>query len=189
MATISLCIRESQRNADGTFTIKIAVGAKSRMTYIATQYRIGNIKQWKDGKVIKHSDANYINKQLKKLLWEYEAIYEAMPNPNVSAAEIRQYLLHQYRKSNLLKDYAEKYVARLEKEERIPYAKNMAGTVKYLLECLDDTVTLQVLSSASENLSSGRSRRGYVRISMILSDNAVSRQSTSPIRPTPAKAI
>ncbi len=52
MATISLCIRESQKNADGSFTIKVAIGAKSRTTCIATRYKIDNIKQWKDGKVV-----------------------------------------------------------------------------------------------------------------------------------------
>lgn len=35
MATICICVRESQPNADGTYTIKVAIGAKSRTTYIA----------------------------------------------------------------------------------------------------------------------------------------------------------
>ena len=74
------------------------MNAKSNTSYIATRYKIDNLKQWKDGKVVKHPDADYINKQLKKLLWEYEAIFDEMPNPNVSAAEIRQYILSQYYK-------------------------------------------------------------------------------------------
>lgn len=152
MATIALCVRETQKNTDGSYTIKIAIGSQSRTTYIATRYKIDNIKQWKDGKVVKHPDADYINKQLRKLLYEYEAIYESMPNPNVSAAEIRKYLLSQHNKSDLLKDYAEKYIERLKKENRTSYAKNMEYTLKYLLEKFGDNLTLQSITPSTLNI-------------------------------------
>ena len=114
--------------------------------YISTRYKIDNLKQWKDGRVVRHPDADYINKQLKKLLWEYESIYDEMPNTDATAAEIRQYLLSNYRKSDFLKDHAEQYIVRLEKEGRKSYAKNMGYTLKYVLECLNDNVTLQGIS-------------------------------------------
>ncbi|MDE7410808.1 MAG: site-specific integrase [Paramuribaculum sp.] len=152
MATIALCVRETQKNTDGSYTIKVAIGSQSRTTYIATRYKIDNIKQWKDGKVVKHPDADYINRQLRKLLHEYETIYEAMPNPNVSAADIRQYLLSQHNKSDLLKDYAEKYIERLKKENRTSYAKNMEYTLKYLLEKFGENLTLQSITPSTLNI-------------------------------------
>ncbi len=152
MATLSLCVRESQKNADGTFTIKVAVGSQSRTTFIATRYKISNIKQWKDGRVVKHPDAEYMNRQLKKLLWEYENIYDSMPNPDVSATEIRRYILSQHCKSDSLKSFAEAYIERLKRENRDSYAKNMGYTLKYLLECFGESVSLQSFSVSSLNL-------------------------------------
>lgn len=133
MATITLGIRKSKPNADGSFGIKIIIGSMGSTAYISTRYKIDNLKQWKDGRVIRHPDADYINKQLKKLLWEYEAIYDEMPNTDATAAEIRQYLLSNYRKSDFLKDHAEQYIVRLEKEGRKSYAQNMGYTLRYVL--------------------------------------------------------
>lgn len=161
MATIFPCVRETQKNADGSYTIKISIGSQSRTSYIATRYKIDNLKQWKDGKVVRHPDADYINKQIKKLLWEYETIYDEMPNQNVSASEIRQYILSQYRKSDSLKSFAEIYIERLEKEKRTSYAQNMGYTLKYLLESLGEDVTLQSIGAPQlEKFEDFMRRRG-----------------------------
>ena len=160
MATISLGIRKTMPNADGSFGIKIVIGSKGVTAYISTRYKIDNLKQWKDGVVVRHPDSDYINRKLKKLLWEYEAIYDTMPNPNVSAAEIRQYLLSQYRKSDSLKDYAEAYIARLEKESRKSYAQNMGYTLKYLLECFGESMSLQQFTPSALTLFEKHLRKG-----------------------------
>lgn len=161
MATIFPCVRETQKNADGSYTIKISIGSQSRTSYIATRYKIDNLKQWKDGKVVRHPDADYINKQIKKLLWEYETIYDEMPNQNVSAAEIRQYILSQYRKSDSLKSFAEIYIERLKKEKRASYAQNMGYTLKYLLESLGEDATLQSIGAPQlEKFEDFMRRRG-----------------------------
>lgn len=160
MATLSIGFIKSKPNADGSFPLKIVINALSKSAYISTRYRIDSLKQWKDGKVIKHPDADYINKQLKKLLWGYEAIYDAMPNPNVSAAEIRQYLISQYRKSDSLKDFAEAYIERLEKEGRKSYAQNMGYTLKYLIECFDDSMTLQQFTPTTLTMFEKHLREG-----------------------------
>lgn len=161
MATIFPCVRETQKNADGSYTIKISIGSQSRTSYIATRYKIDNLKQWKDGKVVRHPDADYINKQIKKLLWEYETIYDEMPNQDVSASEIRQYILSQYRKSDSLKSFAEIYIERLKKEKRTSYAQNMGYTLKYLLESLGEDVTLQSIGAPQlEKFETFMRRRG-----------------------------
>ena len=160
MATICICVRESQQNADGSYTIKVAVGAKSRTTYIATQFKIENLKQWKNGRVVKHPDSDYINSQLKSLLREYEAIYSTMPNPNVSASEIREYLVKQHCKSDSLKDYVEGYIQRLKQENRKSYAQNMSYTLKYLIECFDEGMTLQQFSPTALGMFEKHLRKG-----------------------------
>ncbi len=160
MATLSIGFIKSKPNTDGSFPLKIVINALSKSAYISTRYRIDSLKQWKDGKVVKHPDADYINKQLKKLLWEYEAIYDAMPNPNVSAAEIRQYILSQYRKSDSLKGYAESYIERLKKEDRASYAQNMGYTQKYLIECFGESMTLQQFTPTALTLFEKHLRKG-----------------------------
>lgn len=149
MATISVGFIKSKPNTDGTFSLKIVINAQSNTAYIATRYKIDNLKQWKDGRVVKHPDADHINKQLKKLLWEYEEILDSMPNPNVPAAEVRKYLLAQHNKSDSLKVYAGQYIARLEKEGRASYAQNMGYTLKYLLECFGENFALQNFCASS----------------------------------------
>lgn len=149
MATLSIGFIKSKPNSDGSYTLKIVINTTSKTAYISTRYKIDNLKQWKDGRVVRHPDADYINKQLKKLLWEFEVIYDAMPNPNVSASEVRQYLISQYRKSDSLKGFAEAYITRLKKESRASYAQNMGYTLKYLLECFGESMTLQQFSATA----------------------------------------
>lgn len=152
MATLTVTIIKPKPNADGSYGLKIAIRTSGATAYISTRYKIDNIKQWRDGVVVRHPDADYINKQLKKLLWEYEAIYDAMPNPNVSAAEIRQYLLSQFCKSGSLKDYTEAYIERLKKEKRASYAQNMGYTLKYLMECFGESMSLQQFTPTTLSL-------------------------------------
>lgn len=160
MATLSIGFIKSKPNSDGSYTLKIVINTTSKTAYISTRYKIDNLKQWKDGRVVRHPDADYINNQLKKLLWEYEAIYDSMPNPNVSAVEIRQYLLSQYRKSDSLKDFVEAYIARLEKEGRKSYAQNMGYTLKHLIECFSEGMTLQQFTPTTLVLFEKHLRKG-----------------------------
>lgn len=143
MATLSLVVLKNRPNSDGSFAIKVAIGAMTKTAYITTRYKIDNIKQWKNGKVVKHPDADIMNKKLRGLLMKYEDIVDAMPNPNVSAVDIKKYIESQSNKSSSLKEYAERYIVRLEKEGRKSYAQNMGYTLKYLMECFGDSMTLQ----------------------------------------------
>lgn len=148
MATISLCVRETQQNADGTYTIKIAIGAKSRTTYIATRFKIDSLKQWKDGRIVKRPDADVLNRKLRHVLAEYENMLDEVPDSNMSAVEIRKYIESRIKKYDSLKAYAKQYIARLEREGRDSYAQNMGYTLKYALESLGENITLQGLGAA-----------------------------------------
>lgn len=147
MATLTITIIKTKPNADGSYGVKIAIRTSSATAYISTRYKIENLKQWKDGRVVRHPDADYINKQLKNLLWEYEAIYDSMPNTDASAKAIREYILSHFRRSDSIKAYAEQYIARLEKEGRKSYAQNMGYTLKYVLEGIGENITLQSISA------------------------------------------
>lgn len=145
MATLSLTILKNKPNSDGSFAIKIAIGSLTKTAYITTRFKIDNIRQWKDGRVVKHPDAEIVNRKLRTLLMSYEEILDTMPNSNISATEIKAYLESRYRKSDSLKAYAEQYIARLEKEGRKSYAQNMGYTLKYVLESLGESIALQYI--------------------------------------------
>ena len=160
MSTISLGIIKTKPNSDGSYSIKVVIRSLTKTAYITTRFKIDNIKQWKDGKVVKHPDAELMNKKLRGLLMGYEEIVDAMPNPNVSAAEIKKYIENQSRKSDSLKDYAEAYIARLEKESRKSYAQNMGYTLKYLLECFGESMSLQQFTPSALTLFEKHLRKG-----------------------------
>lgn len=151
MASLSLTIIKSRPNKDGSFGIKVMVSSMGDTAWISTKFKIDNIKQWKDGRVVRHPDAEYINQQLKRTLREYDAILDAMPNPNVPATEVKKYLESTTRKVDSLKEYAEGYIGRLKKEGRKSYSKNMEGTLSHLTSCFGEGVSLQQFTSSALN--------------------------------------
>ncbi len=147
MASLSLTIRKSLPNSDGSFSIKIAIHANHTTSYITTRFKIDNINQWKNGKVVKRSDAELMNRKLRGLLMQYEDALDTLSgNITMSASEIKGYLEAQINKTDYIKDYAEKYIDRLVKNGQKSYASNMGYTLKYLLDCFGEYVTFQQFS-------------------------------------------
>ena len=149
MAKLSFCIIPSRANSDGSQNIRLKITSKNTTAYIITRYKIEKATYWKDGKIVKHPDAEFNNRKLRATLAEYENILDEMPNPNVTAAEVKVYLETHFHKSDSLKDYAEAYIERLKKESRASYAQNMGYTLKYLLECFGESMTLQQFSATA----------------------------------------
>lgn len=160
MATLSLAIIKSRPNKDGSYGIKIAVASQGSTAFISTRFKVENIKQWKGGKIVRHPDADVNNRKLRALLSEYEPILDSIPNPNVSAKDVKEYLERKFRKSDSLKDYAEAYITRLEKEGRKSYAQNMGYTLRYLIECFGESVILQEFTPSALTLFEKHLRKG-----------------------------
>lgn len=171
MAKLSFCIIPSRANADGSHDIRLKITNKNTTAYIITRFKVDNAKQWNGDKVVKHPDAEPMNRKLRGLLSEFENILDEMPHPDMKATEIRKYIEHQHKKSDSIKDYAEAYIDRLKKEDRQSYAQNMAYTLKYLLECFGDDMTLQQFSSSTlikfeKHLRKGESSDTTINIRM-----------------------
>lgn len=147
MAILSLNVERGRTAADGTIPIRIKITSKNTKAYIATRYKVESIRNWNGAAVVRHPDAALVNKKLRELLTAYENIVDTIPNADVSASEIKTYIESHYRKSDTLKAYAEQYIARLEKEGRGSYARNMGYTLRYVLESLGENITLQGISA------------------------------------------
>lgn len=144
MATISLTIIRTRPNKDGSFNIKIQITTTGKVAYIPTRFKIDNISQWRNGKVVKRPDAELVNRKLRHLLMQYEDAFDTLPgNVTMSASEIKGYLEMQLNKTDYVKDYAERYIGRLLKNGQESYASNMGYTMKYLIECFGEYVTFQ----------------------------------------------
>lgn len=147
MATITLTILTGRPKTDGTFAIKFRITNGTSVSYITTQYSVDK-KQWNGGRVVRHPQAAMINAKLSQMLCVYQTKLEEINLPaNVSASQIKERLEKSTGTSEgYLKSFAERYIARLKEEGRSSYAKNMEYTLKYLLECFGESITLQHFS-------------------------------------------
>lgn len=150
MAAISLAIIRTRPNKDGSFNIKVQITTTGKVAYIPTRFKIDNINQWKNGKVVKRPDAELMNRKLRGLLVQYEDVLDTLPgNIAMSASEVKGYLEAQINKTDYIKDYAEKYIDRLVKNGQKSYASNMGYTLKYLLDCFGEYVSFQQFNLAT----------------------------------------
>lgn len=89
--TISLMIRKTCPNKDGSFAIKISVCAKGASSYISTGYTINNSSEWNNGRVIGRDDADEMNKKLEHILSLYKNLANFLPD-GINAKEAKRIL-------------------------------------------------------------------------------------------------
>lgn len=177
MVTLSLNIRKSMPNTDGSYNIKIQVSVNQRSTFISTAYNIDSINQWSNGSVVNHPQAQLLNVKLRALLVEYDKILEELPIGNKTATEVRNYLVAQRNKYTDFKGYTEQYIARLKANNQTSYAQNMGYTMRSFLVCFSERISLAEISAST-----------IVEWEKYLSDNNQS-STTINIRMSHLKAI
>ena len=89
--TISLVIRKTCPNKDGSFPVKISVCVKGVNAYIATGYTVRNASEWDNGKVVGRDDAETLNKKLERILSLYKDLAYSLPNV-IDAKEAKRLL-------------------------------------------------------------------------------------------------
>lgn len=146
MAQLSFVIVPSRPNADGSHTIRLKITNVNTTSYILTKHKVGDERQFQNGRVVKHPQAAAINQKLNIMLGEYETLLSAMGAPRANAPEIKNFLERPRFVGELVRDYAEKYISVLKENGQASYAQNMGYTLKYLLECFGESLTLQQFS-------------------------------------------
>lgn len=146
MAQLSFVIVPSRPNADGSHTIRLKITNVNTTSYILTKHKVGDERQFQNGRVVKHPQAAAINQKLNIMLGEYETLLSAMGAPRATAPEIKNFLERPRFVGELVRDYAEKYISVLKENGQASYAQNMGYTLKYLLECFGESLTLQQFS-------------------------------------------
>ena len=144
MIKLYATILKPKPNNDGSYTIRIAVSAQSKTVYILTNHRIDNVKQWNGTRVIRHPRADFMNRQILSRLSEYELMLSKDPSTEfMTAKQVRDFLEKGLSKTNLIKDYAKSYIEKLIENSQKSYAQNMGYTLKNILGCFGENMTLQ----------------------------------------------
>ena len=111
MAQLSFVIVPSRPNADGSHTIRLKITNVNTTSYILTKHKVGDERQFQNGRVVKHPQAAAINQKLNIMLGEYETLLSAMGAPRATAPEIKNFLERPRFVGELVRDYAEKYIS------------------------------------------------------------------------------
>lgn len=137
-------ILKPKPNNDGSYTIRIAISAQSKTVYILTNHRIDNIKQWNGTRVIRHPKADIMNRQILSRLSEYELMLSKDPTTDfMTAKQVRDFLEKESSKTNLTKDFVKGYIEKLIDSGQKSYAQNMGYTLKNLIGCFGENMTLE----------------------------------------------
>lgn len=147
MAQLSFVIVPSRPNADGSHTIRLKITNVNTTSYILTKYKVGDERQFQNGKVIKHPQAAAINQKLNIMLGEYETLLSSMAAPRATAPEIKNFLEQPRFIGELISKYAEKYISELKENGQASYAQNMGYTLKYLTECFGENVAFSSINT------------------------------------------
>lgn len=83
MATLKLTVFKAKVLKDGRHKIRIAVCHKHETSYIITNFIIDSESQFKNGQVVKRSDASMMNSKLRNLLNEYQEKLDAIKNKEI----------------------------------------------------------------------------------------------------------
>lgn len=146
MITISPTIRKAKPNADGTYNIKIAIRTNGTEAYMATKYNIESSNQFVGGRVVRHSNAKFLNVKISELLDQYDEIIEPLENFDLSAKEVKSYIEKESNKVATLDKYGSLFLDNLRANGQSSYAKNMEYTLRYLTECFGGKMLLERFS-------------------------------------------
>lgn len=92
MAELSISVVPAKILADGTHKIRIRVTHKNETRYILTRFKIDDLKQFKDGRVVGRPDASLINKKLTFILHEYYDALDEIDPDGFDCVQLKDYL-------------------------------------------------------------------------------------------------
>ena len=157
MATLSLTIFKAKVLKDGKHKIRIAVRHKHETCYIITRFVIEE-NQFKNGQVIKRSDAASINTKLRSMLNDYQERLDAINNQELyTCRQLKDLLLNSafIIEASTFLAVCRYYISVLEEEGRNSYATLLERNSRYFTEFTKGDI---LLSDITPVLIEGYSR-------------------------------
>lgn len=157
MATLSLTLFKAKVLKDGSHKIRIAVRHKHETCYIITRFIVEE-NQFKNGQVVKRSDAAFINTKLRLMMNEYQERLDRISNQNLyTCRQLKDILMNSAvaKESSTFQDVCRKYISELEEEGRKSYASLLERNNRYFTEFTKGDI---LLSDITPVLIEGYSR-------------------------------
>ena len=150
MAILSIVIVPTKEMANGRNRIRISVAHRSQTRYISTQFVLDSSKQLKNGKVVKHENADRINHALRKIIYEYEEILsEASGLSSLSCTEVVHLLLNKReKKEKTFNDVMQEYLSTMQTEDRHKSYKLYKIAGGKLMKYMKGNFALSIVSPA-----------------------------------------
>lgn len=121
MTTFSIVVVPAKQLANGKHRIRIAVAHRSQTRYIATPFVLDSMSQFKKGRVVRHEQADRINRSLHRKIDEYTLILSTLGYAErLTCTEIIHYILNVEKKKNLFfYTLADEFLETMRNEEQI----------------------------------------------------------------------
>lgn len=120
MANFSIVIVPAKKLSNGRHRIRIAVAHRSQTRYISTQFILDSERQMKNGKVVRHENADDINACLRRMIYEYEEILSSIHYlQSLSCTELIHLIAREQQKKGVtFNAVANEYLSSMKNEER-----------------------------------------------------------------------
>lgn len=150
MATLRLCVRDDRWTEKGN-KVQIALAHNGSTIYMPTAVKLTSRKQWRDGRIVAHEDANRLNRELRLLLCDYEQRIDGVTHADrFSCRELRDAILEK-KPITELRTYADvlkEYIEELRVDGRAGYARILEldgnrfakGAGDVLIDCITPKV-------------------------------------------------
>lgn len=149
MATISLTLFKAKILKDGRHKIRVALRHKHETAYIVTNFIVEE-NQFKNGRVVKHSDASIINSKLRGLLDLYQERIDNIRNIELyTCRQVKSMITsHLSDKEETIKSAGGNFICELKSEGRDSYATSIERVCRYFTEFTKGDVMLSDITPA-----------------------------------------
>lgn len=140
MSTLRLCVRDDRWTEKGN-KIQIALAHRGSTVYIPTTVKLTSRKQWRDGRVVQHEDANKLNRELRLLLCDYEQRLDGVTHiDRYSCRQLRDIILEKTSIAELrtYADVLKQYIDELREDGRAGYARILEFDGARFSKCMGD---------------------------------------------------
>lgn len=144
MAELSISIVPAKVLADGSHKIRIRVAHNNETRYIITRFKIESEKQFKNGRVVSHPEAQNINKKLSHILSKYYDVIDDITPESFTCTQLKEYLENQDKgtPSTTINEVWQTYISNLLDDSRKGTAGLHSLTKRYFEDKYGEKVLL-----------------------------------------------
>ena len=176
MATIKLTIFKAKVLKDGSHKIRVAICHKQETCYIITRFKIDNLSQFKNGQVVKQTDAAVTNTKLRNLLNKYQDRLDSIGCISLyDCKQLREILINVGADTivTTFQTVSSSYIKELIEDKRENYATLLERNCRYFTEFtrgdfLLSEITPQIVNNYARFLRNTR-KLGETSIGMAMS--------------------